>query len=125
MSGEYTPTGLDIPIQGARWTRQFTFTDALTGDPNNLTGFTFDMQIRRYPEHSPPIASLTIGNGLYWVDQAGGILLVDISADWMATLPYSSPEGWWYDLRQYPTGNLAAATKPIRGRFPILAGVTR
>lgn len=100
--------------QGSRFQKTVTV-------PYTLTGYTVRMQVRRTPD-SDLLLDLSVGSGLAWVNQAGGVFLIDISAVDLAAAPVGV---WVYDLELVPAGVEANAYALFGGRFTIAAEVTR
>ena len=100
--------------QGSRFQKTVTV-------PYTLTGYTVRMQVREAPG-SKLLLDLTIGDGLTWSNQAGGVFLIDISAVDLAATPVGV---WVYDLELVPAGVEANAYALFGGKFTVAAEVTK
>lgn len=97
-------------------TINFFTTSADVGNEIDLTNATPKMQIRRNSERGELVKTLTIGDGLEWIDQTDGeIRTSEFIIDWGSGLFY-------YDFQLTYTGG--AVKTYIRGKIQVIEDVT-
>lgn len=114
------PARLDLSIyKGATLFRRFTWTDRRT--PIDITGFTFEMQIRPTVESSVIIAELSTTNGSIVIeDAAQGIFSIELPA--VDTEAITETSGV-YDIEV--TDASGRVSRILYGDVKIVPGVTR
>lgn len=126
------PTNFTL-VQGSDFYFYHRIKDSDTGDPIDITDYTFEMKIRKSYEDDVLI-TLSEGNGrITRVDNTDGLILCHISAADTGTLPidiecsYTNPptERWVYDLEAdanvFPPGKF----KTLYGEIIAYAEVTK
>lgn len=127
------PTNFKL-IQGSDFYFYHLIKDTDTGEPIDITGYTFEMQIRKAYGDTTPLIGLNETNGrIIHEDNAGGLILVHLTAATTAALSidtsdsYTTPpsEKWVYDLEAdshlFPPGKF----KTLFGSITAYAEVTR
>lgn len=108
-----------IVEQGATWTRTITVTD--DGTPRDLSGYTIRMQVRSKHSSETVLLEMTTGNGITITDAAGGVFVVQLTAEQTGALPRVN--GYRYDLEL--EDGAGVVTRLLEGRFTVSPEVTR
>ena len=111
----------DLKIdQYATFSTAFKWQTKSSGQPVNLTGYTAAMQIRRTPDSSTALVSLSSPSAGITIDALNGRVTVEISAVQTAAL---TPGKYVYDLLL--TNPASKKKRLIEGVVVVDAGVTR
>lgn len=110
-----------------------TFTFAIDGNPVDITGNTFRMQVRSYAgaPGSPLVDLATVSSGtvqgIFILNQVGGMFAVRISQATLAAMPQvvpaPMPSAFSYDIVIFDSGNNALGPV-MQGNFTLYEGVT-
>lgn len=107
--------------QYATFRTSFTWRTKSTGQPVDLSGYTAAMQIRRTPESTATLVSLTSANGGgIVIDGPNGRVNIEISASTTGTFPAGK---YVFDL--VLTDTLSKKKRLVEGAVRVDAGVTR
>lgn len=105
--------------QGSRFLYVLTY--AIDGTPVNLTGYAARMQVRTSALATGTVLDLATGSGLTLGGSAGTIT-IDVPSTTMDDAPVGTHV---YDLELLPAGSEPNAFKLVRGKFQVVAEVTR
>lgn len=115
-------TELNITVdQGATWTKNISWQDS-NNEPYNLSTWTARMMVRRtYADNDKkaPLVSLTDDSGIALTDNTDNIIIT-LTDEQTENIPAGT---YYYDLELISTSQVV--TKLLRGKFIILAEVTR
>lgn len=104
--------------QGSDYQATVTYTDD-GGDPVNLTGYSAQMQVRKFAGAAVPFLTLTNSTGLA-ITAGTGTIVISISAAALALVPAGA---YTYDLEIIDGSQ--KVTKLLQGDFDVDAEVTR
>lgn len=115
--------------QGATFSRTFEVFDTFIADgdvgnvESNLTGWSARLQVRKKPQSSTTLLSLTMGSGLSIPTPANGTILMELTSVQTAALDFNCAS---YDLELFVTGSSPAVVdKLIRGEVTLIRESTR
>jgi hypothetical protein len=122
MSGQFNFTNANqrrALEQGSQFKHRLTMQESETGPPIDITGWTWEMQIRKRVD-DPAILTLTSdGNGIDLIDETNGIIEINVSS---ADTEALEPGTYKYDL-EYTNGT--ETVRLLEGDVEITAQITK
>jgi hypothetical protein len=122
MSGHFNFTNANqrrALEQGSQFKHQLTLKETTDGPPIDITGWTWEMQVRKRTD-DPAILTLTSdGNGIDIIDATNGIIEINVSS---ADTEALEPGTYKYDLEYTATGE---TVRLLEGDVEITAQITQ
>lgn len=104
--------------QGSQFKHQLTLKETTTGPPIDITGWTWEMQVRKKPDDTVVLA-LDQTDGIDIIDATNGIIEINVSS---ANTESLEPGVYRYDLEYTNSGE---TVRLLEGDIEITAQITK